>query len=43
MEHDEKEAMASTGDFSICGMIDGITEALTISADNEWELIPVVW
>ncbi|GMF47544.1 unnamed protein product [Phytophthora fragariaefolia] len=30
------------GYFSICGMVDGVADALTISADDEWELTPVV-
>ncbi|KAE8999833.1 hypothetical protein PR003_g19020 [Phytophthora rubi] len=28
--------------FSICGMVDGVADALTISADDEWGLTPVV-
>ncbi|ETK79426.1 hypothetical protein L915_14710 [Phytophthora nicotianae] len=36
---DEKE---EDGYFSICGMVDGVADALTISMDDEWELTPVV-
>ncbi|CAH0492503.1 unnamed protein product [Peronospora farinosa] len=39
---DEKEERSTDGYFSICGMVDGITDALTISADDEWEMMPVV-
>ncbi|KAG3109644.1 hypothetical protein PI125_g10731 [Phytophthora idaei] len=30
------------GYFSICGMVDGVADALTISVDDEWGLTPVV-
>ena len=36
---DEKEERATDGYFS---MVDDITDALTISADDEWEMTPVV-
>uniref|UniRef100_A0AAV1THT2 Uncharacterized protein n=1 Tax=Peronospora matthiolae TaxID=2874970 RepID=A0AAV1THT2_9STRA len=38
----KKEERSPDGYFSICGMVDGVTDALTISADDEWELTPVV-
>ena len=38
----EEEERSPDGYFSICGMVDGVADALTISADDEWELMPVV-
>ncbi|TDH68648.1 uncharacterized protein CCR75_003763 [Bremia lactucae] len=38
----EESKMPSDGFFSICGMVDGIADVLTISADDEWEISPVV-
>ncbi|RLN97352.1 hypothetical protein BBJ28_00013601 [Nothophytophthora sp. Chile5] len=39
---DVDEARESGGFFSICGMVDGVADLLTISADDEWTLTPVV-
>ncbi|RLN90380.1 hypothetical protein BBJ28_00015714 [Nothophytophthora sp. Chile5] len=39
---DVDEAQESGGFFSICGMVDGVADLLTISADDEWTLTPVV-
>ncbi|CAI5713120.1 unnamed protein product [Hyaloperonospora brassicae] len=38
----EEGERSPDGYFSICGMVDGVADALTISADDEWELTPVV-
>lgn len=46
-----KDTHASTSDdatdappayFSICGMVDGVADVLTISSDDDWTLMPVV-
>ncbi|KAJ8574555.1 hypothetical protein ON010_g4659 [Phytophthora cinnamomi] len=37
-----EEEESPDGYFSICGMVDGVADALTISADDEWGLTPVV-
>ncbi|POM65462.1 Hypothetical protein PHPALM_18816 [Phytophthora palmivora] len=41
-DSDEDAQVSSNGYFTICGMVDGVTDALTISVDDEWELTPVV-
>ncbi|CAI5744690.1 unnamed protein product [Peronospora destructor] len=39
---DKKEERSTDDYFSICGMVDGIADVLTISADDEWGMMPVV-
>ncbi|GMF19843.1 unnamed protein product [Phytophthora lilii] len=39
---DSESVEENDGYFSICGMVDGVADALTITADDEWELTPVV-
>ncbi|KAI9911936.1 hypothetical protein PsorP6_009559 [Peronosclerospora sorghi] len=37
-----KEENLFHGYFSICGMVDGISDALNFAENDEWELVPVV-
>ncbi|KAG7382783.1 hypothetical protein PHYPSEUDO_004357 [Phytophthora pseudosyringae] len=41
-EDGQDETESPDGYFSICGMVDGVADALTISADDEWGLAPLV-
>lgn len=38
----EANDKSSDGYFSICGMVDGVADVLTITSDDEWELTSVV-
>lgn len=38
----EADAAPSSCYFSICGMVDGVADVLSISADDDWALTPVV-
>lgn len=38
----QSESEPPDGYFSICGMVDGVADTLTISEDDEWELSPTV-
>lgn len=42
-EGTEEDEDAADGYFSICGMVDGVADALTISAEDEWGSRPSWW
>ncbi|KAF4319107.1 hypothetical protein BBO99_00006274 [Phytophthora kernoviae] len=39
---EQQENVPPAGYFSVCGMVDGVADALIISGDDEWELTPIV-
>ncbi|RLN62757.1 hypothetical protein BBP00_00004560 [Phytophthora kernoviae] len=41
-EEEQQENVPPAGYFSVCGMVDGVADALIISGDDEWELTPIV-